>query len=210
MESIYSWLKTVVIFMIFLTILTNLLGKSDFKKYINVATGLLLVLVTVSPLLQFLTQEKGFDYYFTSSSFQLQTTEIANEMKQAEENQQAAILMKYKEEIRTQIKDLLEERELYFIDADIVIDEDVESEGYAKIKELTVIGTYSSKVTDTETGIEIPSIEIPEIVIGNKEEKKQEKQTEDFLTPMEIQVKNMLSDFYNIKADNINISIQGG
>lgn len=210
MESIYSWLKTVVIFMIFLTILTNLLGKSDFKKYINVATGLLLVLVTVSPILQFLTQDKGFDYYFSSSSFQLQTTEVANEMRQAEENQQVVILTKYKDEIRAQIKDLLEERELYLIDADIVIDEDVESEGYAKIKELTVIATYSAKAADDDTGIEIPSIEISEIVIGNKEENKNEKKTEDFLTPMEIQVKNMLSDFYNIKADNINISIQGG
>lgn len=209
MEGIYSWIKTIVIFMIFLTILSNMLGKSDFKKYINVVTGLLLVLVTVNPILQFISQEESFDYYFDSVSFDLQTTEVANEMQDAEEAQRQVILANYKEEIRAQIESLLEERDLYLLSSEIVINEDSSSEDYAKIKELTVVCTYY--VQEDKTVDKVDPIVIPDIEIGINAENKEEKtKEEEFLSPMEIQVKNTLSDFYNIKADNINISIQGG
>lgn len=205
MAGIYSWLKTVVIFMIFLTILSNLLGKSDFKKYINIATGLLLVLVTVNPILQFLKSDKGFDYFYDSVNFNLKTTEIANEMKDAEAGQQKRILAQYKKEIIDQIEQLLNERDLYLVRANVVINEDVNSEEYAKIQALEVEATYSA--VDERTPDKVEIVVIPDVTIGGKEKKTSNA---SFLSPQEIQIKNMLSDFYNISAENINISIQGG
>ena len=55
--------------------------------------------------------------------------------------------------------------------------------------------------------------EIPKVEIGTSapsEAAKKKKDSEDFLTPMEIHIKTILSDFYNMSADNINVSIQGG
>lgn len=208
MSGVYTWLKTVVIFMIFLTILSNLLGKSDFKKYVNVVTGLLLMLVTMNPLLKIISGEEGFEYYFESVSFDLQTTEVANEMKDAQEAQRKVILKKYKEEIKEQIEDLLKKEDLYLVDAKIEVEEDMESEDYARLKTISLVAAYQEQ--EEESNI-IRRVEIPEIDIGAIGESKVEsKQEEDFLSPVEIKVKNTLSDFYNIKADNINISIQGG
>lgn len=211
MQGVYSWLKTIVIFMIFLTILSNLLGKSDFKKYIRVVTGLLLVLVTMNPILKLISMDESFDYYFDSVSFNLQTTEVANEMKDAEKAQRQNILKKYKEEIVSQIEDLLKAEDLYLLSATVTIEEDSNSDDYAKIKQLTVEATYYVQDSKSETTIQ--KVDIPKIEIGSSApsgEVKEEKESKDFLTPMEIHIKTVLSDFYNMKADNINISIQGG
>lgn len=210
MQGVYSWLKTIVIFMIFLTILSNLLGKSDFKKYINVVTGLLLVLVTMNPILKLLSMDDSFDYYFDSVSFNLQTTEVANEMRDAEEGQRQIILENYKEEIVKHIEDLLKEEELYLLNAKVSIEEDSSSEDYAKIKQITLKATYSVPDSESETTIE--KVEIPKIEIGTSapSEVVKNENSNDFLSPMEIHIKNVLSDFYNMSEDNINVSIQGG
>ena len=214
MNAIYTWLKTIVIFMLFLTILSNLLGKSDFKKYVNVVTGLLLVLITMNPLLKLTSLESVFDNFFDSSTFRLQTTEIGNEMRSAEDQQKTIILKTYKEEIIQQIAQLLEAEHLYVVDAKVMIEEDSSSDDYAKIKYMDVKATYYVQEDEAESRINdvmIQDIRIDDISITDfADEPEEKKDKEEFLTPMEIHVKTILSDFYNLSSDNINISIQGG
>lgn len=211
MGAVYSWLKTVVIFMIFLTILSNLLGKSDFKKYINLTTGLLLVLVTVNPILEFLSSDKGFDYFYDSISLQMESTEVANEMKDAQENQQKEIINEYKRKIQEQMEQLLKEKDLNLLSSEIIIDEDSNSEEYAHIKRIQVVATYLAVTKESET--KVAKVVIPEIEIGvDSEQKDTEKEDVGrdarFLSPMEIQIINMLAEFYQISPDNIEVRIQ--
>lgn len=51
MQSLYEWMKDIIIFMILVTVIMNLLGKSSFKKYVGIVTGLLLVLYVIKPLI---------------------------------------------------------------------------------------------------------------------------------------------------------------
>lgn len=211
MGAIYSWLKSVVIFMIFLTILSNLLGKSDFKKYVNLTTGLLLVLVTVNPILKFISSDKGFDYFYDSINLQMESTEVANEMKDAKENQQKEIINEYKRKIEEQMEQLLKERDLNLLSSEIIIDEDSNSEEYAHIKRIQVDATYLAVTKESES--KVAKVVIPEIEIGvdreqNNTEKENKGRDVRFLSPMEIQIRNMLAEFYHILPDNIEVRIQ--
>ena len=207
MEGIYNWVKTIVIFMIFLTIISNMLGKSDFKKYINVAAGLLLVLVTVGPLLSLLTGKNSFDYHFKSAIFQQESIEVAHEMEQAEEQQKHQIMEAYKKKICEQISQILKKEDLYLVDASVVVEEDENSAEYGSIKQITVTATFYAQ---QEEESQVKQVEIPKITISSEEKEKKNQSSQEFLSPMEIKVKNVLSDFYNIDGDNININIQGG
>ena len=55
-----------------------------------------------------------------------------------------------------------------------------------------------------EEFIQFKRIEIDPIVFSKKSKENEENPP----SPIEIRIKNKLSDFYNIKGDNINISIQ--
>ena len=54
--------------------------------------------------------------------------------------------------------------------------------------------------------LSIDAIEIESIIFG----KDDTSQLEELPSPLEIELKTELSDFYNIEPGNININIQGG
>ena len=50
MESVYSWVKNIIYYMIFLSVVSNLLADSKYEKYIRFFAGMVLILLVVSPL----------------------------------------------------------------------------------------------------------------------------------------------------------------
>jgi len=63
------------------------------------------------------------------------------------------------------------------------------------------------KSADKDKPVRIDTVKIEDIKIGTKKEADTGSSTR-ILTPDEINIKNLLSDFYNMNPDNINISIQ--
>ncbi len=63
-----------------------------------------------------------------------------------------------------------------------------------------------AKENNSKAAINIDSIKIDNIKIDKGDEEPGKEK--NYLSPEEINVKNRLSDFYNINKDNINISIQ--
>lgn len=206
MSVIYSWVKNIIIFLVLTTIISNLLGKSNYKKYINLITGIILVLIVISPLMKLFQLEDMFDYFYSHNSFSTEASDIEGELIIQEKGQMTEILKEYKAEIKKQVSDLLEDKNIYLISTTITVDEEEESDNFGNLIALDIIASYINQDANDKSK-KIDKISIDDIKIGDKEEKKTEK-VEGYLTPDEINVKNLLSDFYNMNPDNINISIQ--
>ncbi len=52
MEEAYTWIKNIVIYMLLNTIIMNLLGNKSYKKYVSIVSGMILVLIVISPLMK--------------------------------------------------------------------------------------------------------------------------------------------------------------
>jgi stage III sporulation protein AF len=214
MGEIYSWVKNIVIFLVLTTIITNLLGKSSYKKYVTLITGIILVILVISPLLKLFQLNETLDYYFTNNSLLAEAEDINDKLVGAEESQKGVIFNEYKAEIGKQVGNLLEKEDLYLVSCDATVDEDENSDAYGNILSLTVVASYIRSESD-ETSSEIKDIKIEDIKIGEEINEKGEAQNNSHsntkggtLSPSEINAKNLLSDFYNMNPDNINISIQ--
>ncbi len=206
MAEVYSWVKNIIIFLVLTTIISNLLGKSNYKKYINLITGIILVLFVISPLLKLFQLEDTLDYFLSSNLLVTDAEDLNGKLIDMEEGQMSAILKEYKEEIGMQISELLEGQDLFIASITIIVEEDEKSAVFGTIKSMDIVASYIRQNTNLSSS-EINKIEIDSIKIGDKKESTAEME-EDYLTPSEINVKNMLSDFYNMNPDNINISIQ--
>jgi len=132
MNEVYNWVKNIVIFLVLTTIITNLLGKSSYKKYINLITGIILVIMVISPLLKLFQLDKTMDYYFTTNSLLAEAEDMNGRLMDAQEGQMTAILMEYKEQIGKQVGNLLDEQDLYLADIEVIIDEDENSSYYSR------------------------------------------------------------------------------
>ncbi len=211
MDFIYSWIKDIVIFMVLISVITNLMGKSSYKKYINLISGIILVILVISPLLKIFQLDNTLDYYFTTNSLTAQAGEVQDineKFGEIEGSRQEEILTQVKAKITDKINELLDEEDVETESIEIILEEDAASSSYCSLKGLKVKGVYKSavnKAKEKET-IKIDRVEINEINL-----KKDNTSTEavmDFISPVEIKAKKILSDFYNLDADNINISIR--
>lgn len=206
MGQIYIWVKNIVIFLLLTTIITNLLGKSSYKKYVDLITGIILVIMVISPLLKLFQLDKTMDYYFTTNSLLAKAEDMNGRLMEAQEGQISAVLKEYKDQIGKQVGNLLEGEDLYLNKIEVEIDADENSPAFGKLLSLDILaGRRPSEEKNTSVGID--KVRIDDIKIGSKEE-NDSGTTNQILTPDEINVKNLLSDFYNMNPDNINISIR--
>jgi stage III sporulation protein AF len=206
-EEIYSWIKNIIVYMIINTIIMNLLGNKSYKKYVSIVSGMILVLIVISPLMKLMKIDGNLDYFLQSNEFSIETSDFKNELNQMEEKQSDAIFNEYEDKIKTQVKGLLLEEQVYMESFHITIDQDPQSSTFGEIKRMEITANMEEDGQE-ESGkrLQIDQIEIAQIDLGNDAEET----SQNLPSPLEINIKNKLSDFYNIEQGNINISIQGG
>ncbi|MDF2543636.1 MAG: putative rane protein [Herbinix sp.] len=207
MNEVYAWIKNIVVFMIINTIIMNLLGNSSYKKYVSIVSGMILVLIVISPVIKLLKLEDKFDYFFKSNNFTVEAGEFETDVMRMEEARRDAEFSEYTDRIKVQVGDFLSEEGVYLDNFNIDYDMDIESKDFGSIKAFNITAYYGEekKQEDSDDSSQIEEIIIETINLGEPEEGLSEVPS-----PMEINIKNKLSDFYNIDPDNININIQGG
>ncbi len=210
MDKIFDWIRSIVIYMIMNTIIMNLLGNSSYKKYISVISGMLLVLIVISPLMELLHLDLNLDYYMASNDFAIETSDFENRLRQMEQKQMNEIFSEYQEKLKASIKDLLAEEEVVLDEFHLEFDKDQKSPSFGAIKGMDIKASIENENSTNEKEAK-EKIEIEKVIIDRIAKKdKEENKLDQLPTPIEIKIKNKLSDFYNIEPDNINISIQGG
>lgn len=204
-DQLYEWVKNIVIYMIVNTIIMNLLGDTSYKKYVSMVSGMVLVLLVISPFLDLLSIDKKFDLLFQSNNFVVETAEFKNNLQRMEEDQRNTIFDEYANKIENQTKEMLLDEKINIKEFDVEFQNDNNKEQFGEILKINIKGEYISEDTPAFDN-NIGRIQIDRIVI----DPVKDDSTEKLPSPIEINIKNKLSDFYNIKKDNINISIQGG
>ncbi|SHO52562.1 stage III sporulation protein AF [Anaerocolumna xylanovorans] len=211
MHYIYSWVKDIIIFMVLISVMTNLMGKSSYKKYINLISGIILVILVISPFLKVFQLNNTLDYYFTTNSLVAEAgdaLDMEEKFSDTQAKQRETIFAQVKEKIKTKVKELLEGEDIEVKSIKITLEEDESSSSYGDLKELDITGVYGKKEKEKE---DKEKVKIDQVVIDSisiEKEKEDKEVSRNFLSPVEIKAKKVLSDFYNLKADNINISIQ--
>ena len=205
MEPLYQWVKNIVIYMIVNAIVSNLLGDSSYKKYASMVSGLILVLLVVSPLMDVLSIDDKFDFMFRANNFAVETAEFKNSLQRMEEDQRRAIFEEYEMKIEKQVREILLEENIVLKTFNVDFQSDINKTGFGEILKINIKGEYMEEDKPAFSN-RVERITIDPIVIEIKDKEVAEK----IPSPIEINIKNKLSDFYNIKPDNININIQGG
>ena len=203
MKILYDWIRNIVIYMILNTIIMNLLGDKSYKKYVSIVSGMILVLIVISPLMNYMDLEDTLDYYLQANDFTVETSQFKEDLNRMEKAQQDAIFAEYQAKIKEQVESLLQEEKLTLTNLDVTIDKDPNSTGFGEILQMDITASLDNNDEKESKRLSVDEIDISPVHIREKEE----NDVEDPPSPMEINIKNKLSDFYNIEQVNINISI---
>lgn len=217
---VYGWVKSIIIYLILITVVMNLLGKSSYKKYIGIFTGMVLVLLILSPIIKIFKIEDSFNSYIESNNYVVESNDISNQLFDVVQGRNELVLNEYKERIVEQIKQIVENNKMFLNSANINIYEEQDNKNYGRIKNINIVASYymednvfssedhiySADDEDHNKKINIDKIKINKIkqddnIKDNLEETK-------VLSIQEIELKKTIADFYNMPLENININIE--
>ncbi len=203
MDEVYSWIRNIVIYMILNTIIMNLLGNSSYKKYVSIVSGMILVLIVISPLMKLFDLEDDLEYYLGSNEQAAEALSFRKSLAHMEKKQLQSLFTDYEDKLKQQAKELLSGEGVRLTEFNAYFETDTESGNFGGLISMDVKAECINEETGSTEGTN-KRIDIERIVLGGA------LLQDRSLTPLEINIKNKLSDFYNIEPANINISIQGG
>ena len=191
---ISSWLKDIVVLFILISIAELVMPKGNMKRYIDLIIGFLIIFTIITPFAKMIKKDFSFDEtvfnYSNSSNF------MDREEDRFLIEQEKQIERLYKEKIKNEITQLIEEDSFYTVD-DVLVSLVEEGEVYGEIKYLEII-IQENHEDKKENKISIEKVEIVDI---NKElpSKIQEDGNEY------IELKKLISSKYDIEKDKIAI-----
>lgn len=188
--GIYQWIKNIAFYIILVTAIMNVIPNNNYKKYINLYTGIIMIILVLAPISRLLGVKTRLDTNFVKNIYNQELKSVKLDTYQISETSSSKLLDEYKQEIEGQVEKIVNKEGYYMVSSQIVMNEDMESENYGNLEGIEVAISTQEK--------ENQKIEVSKIQVGKK----------ILETPEEISVKNVLNNFYNVGLDNINVSIQ--
>ncbi len=118
-----GFIKSVLIFTLAVTLMKSLVNNQSFRIYFKFFSGLVLILLMVSPLINFLSGDGSWYSRLEEEIFNFNLEGINDELKVADGMFEEIIKEECKENIKGQIKNLAQKRNVNIKDIDIGIDE---------------------------------------------------------------------------------------
>lgn len=188
MEAAKEFIKSIVVYMILISVVFHCLPDTRYKKYVKMFAGMLLIILLLTPILSLFQKNDLLDQTFFRKNYEEALKESRGSLQIYEDVQKEKIIQVYQNEINAYIKTLAEQRGLYVLRSDITIEEDTESEDFGSIKEMDLM--LSSGQEDAG--------EIKKITI------LPEEKTESM---DEITMKEQICELYSIPKEQIHLTI---
>lgn len=186
MSGITFVIKEIIIFAFISYFLLELVPSKEYRKYINLFFGISIIILVLNPIISFLGGNKDFYGMYNKIILKSEFTDMDNYFQEYNEKMYDDVVQEYKNEIISQITNIVESEQLACNGVDIELNYDYESENFLSIDSITVY--VARKYNEDER--------IMEIVLG---------ENENVESIQVINIKKTISQFYNVGVDNINI-----
>lgn len=195
--------QNILIYYLILSVLMALISNSSYKKYIEMFSGLVMIIIILNPLIKLFGAEGTLDMELQKNQLYEITQAESESIMVAELKQSDAVLEQYQNTIRQQVNAVMENYDYYATDVAITIDDSLESDSFGQVKEIEVFCLKGTDENIAEAST-IEEVEIPEIKIKTKEELEQ--QTEDTLETKEVTLE--IANMYGLGVEQIRIQVE--
>ena len=184
-ETVYSWMRNLVCYYLVYSIVMNLVPQKQYQMYIKNFMGMLLVVIILTPVLQFFHSERDLQEFFQTEEMKVAWEEARRTEVVFTQESDEYLLYACREEIKGQIKEMLGDYGLYPADIEVTLKQG---------EMIEVENIYIQAVSQEESG----RISVGEIKIDPEHEKQD---------PAAEEIRKRLADVYQIDAAHISISI---
>ncbi len=187
-----EWICSIALFLVFSELLLELIADTKYYKFARWVASVILLLQFIQPFTDIESIWSKFTTSFQAFDYAMKTDNVVEQLYQVGEQTETKVLQSYKIAISEQIEQLLKKHGLQLKQTELEVGKTGE------IIWLNVRAVYQEK---EEVIQEIKIIEIEPI-------KLEETVKKEVISPMEIYIRDCLSEFYQIDKNKIEVVIQ--
>ena len=133
MEGLYEWIRNITYYLIFMTVVTNLLPDKKYEKYFRLFAGMVLILLVLKPFTGGLRLDDKLAYYFESISFQKEASELSAQLTDMEGVRLKSMVSQYEEAVENDLRTMAESSGFICRKAEAGIDGDEKKETFGHV-----------------------------------------------------------------------------
>jgi Stage III sporulation protein AF (Spore_III_AF). len=182
----------------------NLLGNSSYKKYVGIFTGMVLILIVITPIMKLIKVEDNFSFHLNMEMLNVNAREMDNELYAAADKRKSLVLDKYKDSLKEQITKQLNQLDLTPVKIEVAVEEDEKKDAYGEIRTINITARQTDDTENGGTGND-KKITIEKVKIESKKEENKQGGANKVLISM---VKDNLAKEYQLKQEQIHVQIE--
>lgn len=152
MSGLYSWVGNIAFYLVFITVVINLLPNKKYEKYLKLFSGMVFILLVLKPLTGGLRLEDKIAYYFESISFQNNSEDLRKELTGMEQKRLDQMISQYEGAVAKDIEAMAADMEFYPVHTDVSIEKNQESEAYGRVSYISMTVTRAQLEETKEDG----------------------------------------------------------
>ena len=224
-ELLFDWARNILFFMVFLSVISHLLADRSYEKYIRFFAGMVLILITISPLKGGLNFQEQAGILFEEFSDFWEKQQAGEVLADVDKNRMGVFFSEYKKETEKRIGEMAEAEGFVCRGAEVTLQERSESSDYGRVekirlhlkKEENVDGEQNERDTggldkvkssekmegrtDGESNVSV-KVEIPDVKAGLSGKKKEIPETGSL---QEQQLKRKVAQYYGLEEACVEI-----
>lgn len=150
MDGIYAWVRNIVYYLIFMTIITNLLPAGKYEKYLRLFAGCILILLVMKPLTGSLRLEEKINAIFRSVSFENEAGELKGELDEMEQKRLDHLIGRYEASAEEELIRMAGEDGIEAVAASVVIEGDSRNPDFGKVKKIALRLKKTEETADAQ------------------------------------------------------------
>lgn len=136
MEAVYGWVRNIIYYVIFISVVNNLLSDTKYEKYLRFFFGMVLILVAAGPLLSGFGLERQLTALFEQISFQNDTEQLQQELLGMEKRRKMEMISAYEKAVEEDLMQLAGEQGFSCLEAGVFLDQDERSPDYGAVERI--------------------------------------------------------------------------
>ena len=224
-ELLLDWARNILFFMVFLSVISHLLADRSYEKYIRFFAGMVLILITISPLKGGLNFQEQAGILFEEFSDFWEKQQAGEVLADVDKNRMGMFFSEYKKETEKRMGEMAEAEGFVCGGAEVTLQERSESSDYGRVekirlhlkKEENVDGEQNERDTggldkvkssekmegrtDGESNVSV-KVEIPDVKAELSGKKKEIPETGSL---QEQQLKRKVAQYYGLEEACVEI-----
>lgn len=216
MEQLFEWIRSITYYLIFITVVTNLLPNKKYEKYVRFFAGMVLILLVLKPITGGLRLDDTLAYYFEAISLKKEAGELTGEISKMEGQRLNKMITQYEEAVSEDLKSMAESSGFGCRESKAEINQDQESSRFGHVVRVSMVLTPEAgeteeaavsaveKIAPIEKVPEVEGIKITESRPDNGNQKRQEENSR--LSGL----RRRIAEYYDLEEQDIEIQVEDG